>query len=146
MDLGRMAMALLLARFHGRSVTLASAGMPPVYVHRSDRGVVEEFSVGATPLGTIGEGYRDTRIDLAPGDTMLFMSDGFPELMNAGGQQLGYTAATEAFAAAAKAKDANGVIASLQNVARNWHGDQPPNDDVTFVVVRARESARSFSA
>ena len=68
---------------------------------------------------------------------MLFMSDGFPELMNAAGQQLGYTASIEAFAAAAKARDANGVIASLENAARNWHGDQAPNDDVTFVVVRA---------
>ncbi|HLJ73219.1 MAG TPA: SpoIIE family protein phosphatase [Thermoanaerobaculia bacterium] len=146
MDLGRMAMALSLARFHGRSVTLASAGMPPVYVHRHDRDAVEEIAIGATPLGTIGDGYRDTRIDLASGDTMLFLSDGFPELMNAAGQQLGYPAAMEAFAAAAKASDANAVIASLQNVARNWHGEQPPNDDVTFVVVRARESARSFSA
>jgi len=141
-----MAMALQLARFHGRNVTLASAGMPPVYVYRRDRGAVEEIAIGATPLGTIGDGYRDTRIDFAPGDTMLFMSDGFPELMNEASQQLGYTAAMEAFAAAAKGRDANAVIASLQNVARNWHGDQPPNDDVTFVVVRARESARSFSA
>ncbi|HEY6842640.1 MAG TPA: SpoIIE family protein phosphatase, partial [Thermoanaerobaculia bacterium] len=143
MELGRMAMALLLARFQGRSVTLASAGMPPVYVHRRDRNAIEEFSIGATPLGTIGDGYRDTRIDLAAGDTLLFMSDGFPELMNEAGQQLGYGAAVEAFAAAAKADDAGAVIASLQNVARNWHGDQPPNDDVTFVVVRARESGRS---
>jgi serine phosphatase RsbU (regulator of sigma subunit) len=146
MDLGRMAMALLLARFQGRNVTLASAGMPPVYVHRRDRNAIEEISIGATPLGTIGDGYRDTRIDLAPGDTMLFMSDGFPELMNEDGHQLGYGAAVEAFAAAAKGADAHSVIASLQNVARNWHGEQPPNDDVTFVVVRARESARSFSA
>ncbi|HUJ13696.1 MAG TPA: SpoIIE family protein phosphatase, partial [Thermoanaerobaculia bacterium] len=146
MDLGRMAMALLLARFQGRSVTLASAGMPPVYVHRRATGSVDEHSVGATPLGMLGNGYRDTCVDLAPGDTMLFMSDGFPELMNASGQQLGYGAAVEAFAAAAKAEDAAAVIASLQSTARNWHGDQPPNDDVTFVVVRAREEDRSSFA
>ena len=137
MDLGRMAMALSVARFHEREVTIASAGMPPVYVHRRSNGTVEELSVGATPLGTMGDDYTDARIELRPGDTMLFMSDGFPELMNAAGHQLGYSAAVEAFAAAAKGNSAETVIASLGNAALQWHGDQPPNDDVTFVVVRA---------
>ena len=137
MDLGRMAMALLVARFHDREVTIASAGMPPVYVHRCGNGTVQEVSVGATPLGTLGDDYADAHVELKSGDTMLFMSDGFPELMNAAGQQLGYNAAIEAFAAAAKGKSAETVIASLGNAALQWHGDQPPNDDVTFVVVRA---------
>src|SRR5437867_1827036 len=146
MDLGRMAMALLLARFEGQKVTVASAGMPPAYVHRRHSGAVEEVSLGATPLGTLGDDYRDARVDLAEGDTLLFMSDGFPELMNATGQQLGYAAATDAFAAAAKARDANAVIAALAETARSWHGEQPPNDDVTFVVVRARGADQSSSA
>ena len=137
MDLGRMAMALQLARLSGREVTLASAGMPPAYIHRRGTDSVEEIAVGATPLGTLGDDYSDTRLELRLGDTMLFLSDGFPELMNASGQQLGYIAAAEAFAQAARASDANGVIASLEQAARNWHGEQPPNDDVTFVVVRA---------
>jgi len=137
MDLGRMAMALLVARFQGRQVTIGSAGMPGAYVHRRQSDEVEEVAVGATPLGTLGENYLDAHVSLNAGDTMLFMSDGFPELMSESGQQLGYGGAIEAFAAAAKGSDANAVIASLQNVARNWHGDQPPNDDVTFVVVRA---------
>ncbi len=53
------------------------------------------------------------------------------------GQQLGYATACDAFAAAATAGDADGVIAELVENVRGWHGDQPPNDDVTFVVVRA---------
>lgn len=135
MDLGRMAMALLLARFQGNRVTVSSAGMPPLYIHRT-AGTVEEVTAGATPLGTLGEDYRDIAVELAAGDTMLFMSDGFPELMNAAGQQLGYGAAAEAFAGAAKGRDAAEVIASLEQSVRCWRGDQPPNDDVTFVVVR----------
>lgn len=139
MDLGRMAMALVLARLDGTQVTIASAGMPPAYVHRAASGEVEEISVGATPLGTLGGDYTDVALELAGGDTLLLMTDGFPELLSAGGQQLGYVAAQKEFgAAAAAARDANEVIASLVNVAHRWHGDQPPNDDVTFVVVRAR--------
>jgi serine phosphatase RsbU (regulator of sigma subunit) len=136
MDLGRMAMALSLARFDAGKLTVASAGMPPVLIHRADEGEVEEIALQATPLGTFGSDYPQTSVALESGDTVLFLSDGFPELMNDAGQQLGYTGTADAFAAAAQAPTANDVIAALVTVAGQWHGDAPPNDDVTFVVVR----------
>lgn len=137
MDLGRMAMALSLARFEGRRVTVTSAGMPPMLVHRAASGTVEEIALHATPLGTLGTDYEQRILDLAPSDTVLLMSDGFPELMNAEGQQLGYVAAADRFARAAAAPSASEVIRQLGDAVREWHGDSPPNDDVTFVVVRA---------
>ena len=136
MDLGRMAMALSLARFDEGTFTIASAGMPPVFVHRAAADTVEEIALEATPLGTFGSDYPQISVSLHPGDTVLFLSDGFPELMNDAAQQLGYTGALDAFAAAAKAASAQGVIAALEHVARQWHGEAAPNDDVTFVVVR----------
>jgi serine phosphatase RsbU (regulator of sigma subunit) len=136
MDLGRMAMALLLARFERERLTVASAGMLPAYVHRAQSGEIEEVARGATPLGTLGADYHDVVIDIASGDTVLFMTDGFPELQNESGQQLGYAAAVEHFATAARGASADDVIASLAAAARQWNGDRPPNDDVTFVVVR----------
>jgi len=137
MDLGRMAMALLLARFENDRLTVASAGMLPGYVHRRD-GKIEEVARGATPLGTLGADYHDVSIDLAGGDTVLFMTDGFPELQNDSGQQLGYAAAIDEFASAARGASADDVIASLAAAAKRWNGERPPNDDVTFVVVRAK--------
>jgi len=140
MDLGRMAMALSLScfdnRFDARTLTVSSAGMPPVFVHRAATDTVEEIALEATPLGTFGSDYPQTSVSLQPGDTVLFLSDGFPELMNDAAQQLGYTGALDAFATAAKAASAQDVIAALEGVARQWHGEAPPNDDVTFVVVR----------
>lgn len=136
MDLGRMAMALSLARFDGRKLTVASAGMPPLLVHRVAKQEVEEIALAATPLGSFGEDYPQAKVKLDRGDTVLLMTDGFPELMNDAAQQLGYSAALDAFAAAAMATSAQGVIAALADTARRWHGDTPPNDDVTFVVVR----------
>jgi serine phosphatase RsbU (regulator of sigma subunit) len=138
MDLGRMAMALLLARFDRNRLTVASAGMLPGYVHRARSGKIEEVARGATPLGTLGADYHDVSIDLNAGDTVLFMTDGFPELQNATGQQLGYAAAIDEFIAAAKGATADDVIASLAAAAKRWNGERPPNDDVTFVVVRAK--------
>ena len=139
MELGRMAMSLTLARFDRSGVTVATAGMPPMLVHRASDHQVEEISFSATPLGTLGVEYDERRVDLRPGDTVLLMSDGFPELFSPGAQQLGYGAAMEEFAnAAAAAGDAAGIIDSLSASARRWHGDHPPNDDITFVVVRVR--------
>jgi serine phosphatase RsbU (regulator of sigma subunit) len=136
MDLGRMAMALSLGRFENRTLTLSSAGMPPVLVHRAATQRVEELALSATPLGTLGTTYHELTAQLEAGDTALFLTDGFPELMNDAGQQLGYAATLDAFAEAARGATASEVIESLASFAARWHGDAPPNDDVTFVIVR----------
>ena len=49
MELQRMAMALCMARFDGRRLTVASAGMPPVLVHRGGGN------------GSAGAGWRSRR-------------------------------------------------------------------------------------
>lgn len=136
MELGRMAMALSIGRFEPRALTLSSAGMPPVLLHRASTAQVEEVALNATPLGTLGSAYDDRTVPLAPGDTVLFLSDGFPELMNDTGQQLGYGGALDAFGEAARGATAGAVIDALAALAAQWHGDAAPNDDVTFVVVR----------
>jgi serine phosphatase RsbU (regulator of sigma subunit) len=135
MELGRMSMALALARLEPGRLTMSSAGMPPALLYRAASRRVEEIALSATPLGTIGSAYEEREVALAKGDTVLLMTDGFPELTNAAGQQLGYPAALEAFAAVAD-REVEGVIDGLVDAARAWHGDQPPNDDMTFVAVR----------
>lgn len=136
MELGRMAMALSVARFENAMLTVAAAGMPPVLVHRAATGEVDEVGLAATPLGTLGVDYQQTQVPLATGDTILFLSDGFPELLDEAGQQLGYAAAHDAFASAARESTADAVIAALSREVQGWRGDTAPNDDVTFVVVR----------
>jgi serine phosphatase RsbU (regulator of sigma subunit) len=138
MELGRMAMSLLVARLEPRLMTIAAAGMPPALVHRARSGNVDEITFCATPLGTLGTEYGEQSAALESGDTVLLLTDGFPELLDEAGQQFGYAAVTQAFADAALADSAAEVIARINATARVWHGEQPPNDDVTFVVVRAR--------
>jgi serine phosphatase RsbU (regulator of sigma subunit) len=142
MALERMSMALTLARIEGDRLTISSAGMPPLLVHRAADSRVEEVAFSSTPLGTLGSQYEQREVALYEGDTVLFMTDGFPELTNGFGQQLGYAAAAEAFANVAGG-GAQDVIDGLVAQAREWHGDQPPNDDMTFVVVRVRVGAGS---
>jgi serine phosphatase RsbU (regulator of sigma subunit) len=137
MGFERMAMSLLLARFDPGRLTIAAAGMPPALVHRAASGEVDEIALAATPLGTLDSQYAERVMFLESGDTVLLQTDGFPELLDAAGRQVGYPAALEAFTTAAAAPTAQGVIDSIAAAARRWRGDEPPNDDVTFVVVRA---------
>lgn len=64
------------------------------------------------------------------------MTDGFPELLNSEGDPLGYVAVDEQFALHAAGVNSAEVISSLSAAAEAWSGGLPPNDDITFVVVR----------
>ena len=44
---------------------------------------------------------RTSRIELAPGDTVLLMSDGFPEARNSENELFGYERVVESFGAVA---------------------------------------------
>ena len=137
MDLERMAMTLTLARLENGILTVAAAGMPPVLLHRRAAGTLDEIALEGMPLGGLEFAYRERRVELATGDTVLLMSDGFPELVGSDGEVLGYRGAREAFAAAA-AREPQQIVAELASAVTEWTGGQPPGDDVTFVVLRVR--------
>ncbi len=138
MDLGRMAMALTVARIDGRRLTLAAAGMPPALVHRAGTGAVEELAAPGLPLGSLADcAYCEVTTELFPGDTVLLMSDGFPELRDAAGEPLGYGRAQAIFAASA-AKQPAELIADLAHAVSERKAGALPDDDVTFVAIKVR--------
>ncbi|HVR42415.1 MAG TPA: SpoIIE family protein phosphatase [Thermoanaerobaculia bacterium] len=141
MDLGRMAMALLLARFSGTTLTLAAAGMPPALLYRARTRKVEELAAVGMPLGSFDGEYREVETGLESGDTILLMSDGFPELADRRGEPLGYVAVENAFRVVASASPEE-IIAALARAADERTGGQPPDDDITFVVVKVEPTAR----
>lgn len=136
MNLGRMAMALVLARFEGECVTLASAGMPPALVLRGE-GQVEEVTLGGMPLGGIDRRYRDRTVALSVGDVVLFQSDGLPEQPDTQGDPLGYGAIREHLAIQAD-RSPQTIIDGLLELLDLWIEGGPPADDVTFVAIRRR--------
>lgn len=139
MRLERMTMALCMARFEGRSLIIASAAMPPVLVHRAATGEVEELTFCGMPLGGLDDGFPERTIEVDPGDTVLLMSDGFPELPAPSGDPLGYGEARDRFAKVADLAPEE-IIAALQEEAARWAGTDLPHDDLTFVVLRGRST------
>jgi serine phosphatase RsbU (regulator of sigma subunit) len=141
MRLPGLQMCLALARITPREAAIASAGMPPLMVHRARSDTIEELGAGDLPLGSrIPLRCEERRTDLDPGDTLLFASDGFPELLGPDGRELGYPGAADAFRDAARGASARDVVQRLGATAAVFRGARPQDDDVTFVVVRvARE-------
>ena len=139
MELGRMNMALVLAELRDRTLTVSSAGMPPVLLHRAapTEEPVEEIAIEGMPLGTFASTYRERRLKLSAGDTLLLMSDGFPELLGSEGEPLGYDQVRQLFAGVAE-RQPQRIVDELAAAVAEWTDGQPPADDVTFVVLRIR--------
>ncbi len=138
MRLSRAHMALTLARLDAGRLRIAAAGMPPVLVHRTATGEAEEITVEGLPLGgPEGFPHRQEEVAVSPGDTVLFMTDGFPELRNGAGEEVGYER-TRALFQEACGCSARDVLQRLEETVDEWMDGQPPGDDVTFVVVKIR--------
>ena len=111
---------------------LTNAGHPPTYIVH-EHGVHEVVLPGA-PLGAFGHNYGTASWDLEPGDTVVWLSDGFIEATNSDGELFGYERTLSCL---------HGDISTpalvrdrlLDNVAAHVAG-QPAEDDRTLVVMR----------
>jgi sigma-B regulation protein RsbU (phosphoserine phosphatase) len=134
----RASMSLLLMRLDGSALTIASAGMPPALIRRQRSGAIEEILLPGVPLGTLQNAeWREAEVAVAPGDTVLLMSDGLAEVPGPGGELFGYDRVQQALREAVDL-DPAGTLAHLVAAADGYRGDEPIPDDVTLMVLRAR--------
>jgi serine phosphatase RsbU (regulator of sigma subunit) len=138
MHMENLYMGLLLARIRNGKMIASAAGMPPVYIYRADRREVEEIVIKGMPLGGPGNfPYQQVNTELKTRDTVLLMSDGFPELFNSEREMLDYPRAKQLFGELAE-RSSQEIIDRLAEEAEKWRGEAPQNDDITFVVVKVR--------
>jgi serine phosphatase RsbU (regulator of sigma subunit) len=138
MNLKHLHMCLSVARIGARSVTVCLAAMPPLLVWRAGSGRVEELGAGGLPLGGgLSPVYEEQSAALGPGDTLLFATDGFPELLDPEGKPFGFDGAAEALRAAGGAP-AREIVERLTAAAATWRRGREQADDITFVVVRVK--------
>ncbi|MBN1560820.1 serine/threonine-protein phosphatase, partial [candidate division KSB1 bacterium] len=139
MGLPRLYMALAIGRFKGNTLEIAGTGLPPGLIFRSRTATVDEIPLKGVPLGGYGGGlyHRHTMI-LAPGDTLILMTDGFPELFNDNGEELGYDKAREIFREVAQ-RSPGDIIDRFNDIAVSWMNRQPQKDDMTFLALKMKE-------
>lgn len=139
MNMEGLYMCLMLVRIRRGMVIASSAGMPPLYIWRAATREVEEVVIRGMPLGAAaGFPYRQETMQLARGDTLLLMSDGFPELFNPKRETFGFDRVKEVLRAAGGGSPEE-VIRHFLRVADEWRGTAPLADDMTFVAIRAVE-------
>jgi sigma-B regulation protein RsbU (phosphoserine phosphatase) len=78
---------------------------------------------------------EECALDVAPGDLLIFYTDGVTEAMNADHQLFGEERFRAAVAARARA-GAQQILESVVDAIKTHTGDTPQSDDVTLLVVK----------
>lgn len=129
-------LAFAIGRLRENQIEFAGAGMPAALVRRHSTGCVEQIPLKGMPLGSsLHFPYRKNCIQVNPGDTILLMTDGFPELSNDSGEMIGYDRTAELISKMGQSTP-DELIRQLNDFACDWIGNSLQNDDLTFFAIK----------
>mgnify|MGYP001233255112 CR=1 FL=1 len=135
-NFGRLRMSLSVAKFNKNSVELSSAAMPPTYHFSSKTKKMEEILVPNLPLGGIEtEKFDGIKKEFDPGDVMVMISDGLPELPNPTDEMLDYEKVYSCIKDNAE-KSAVEIKDALVYLSDDWAKGVMNPDDITIVVIK----------
>ena len=138
MNLAPMYMSLHFIRINKDELQVIGAGMPPILYYQSSTKNIMEIESGGPPLGGFPNfKYKLYNYELAKGDIIVVLTDGFAERMNNKKEILGWE----------KGKDllrrfndsaASEIIEEFIKTSDMWGGQRQHDDDITFVVIKVR--------
>jgi serine phosphatase RsbU (regulator of sigma subunit)/ligand-binding sensor domain-containing protein len=138
MQMEKISMCMTMLKIMGNKIQMSAAGMPPVFIYKRESQTIEEHVMKGMPLGTFSNfPYTLIESDLSKGDTILLMSDGFPELFNDDKEMFGYKRVRNLFEEVS-GESPEGIITKLKSAGTEWVNDKDPDDDVTFVVIKVK--------
>jgi serine phosphatase RsbU (regulator of sigma subunit) len=112
-----------------------SAGHGPILVRRATGARIEEVVPTEPPLGIVDTwGVCTTcSAELAPGATLVVVSDGILEARNRAGEQFGVER-TIAAIDSADGGSSGGIASAIRNAVDTWMADLPAADDQTLLI------------
>jgi len=121
------------------AVDLVNAGHENPWVVRAD-GRVEALAMeGGLPLCTLpGVTYPLEHAQLAPGEGLVFITDGVREAQNGSGGFFGSERTHDVLAGWRPDESAHDITGRLVEAVRAFEAGTPPSDDLTVVVLRYR--------
>jgi sigma-B regulation protein RsbU (phosphoserine phosphatase) len=137
----RTFVTLLVAVLDGAAgtLTLASAGHPPLLLWSSRKRTVTEVGKGALPLGTwLEPRYEQEVLAVEPGDLLVLYTDGLIEARSHFGKEYGEERLKRTVARASTDGSARALRDALLEDLSNFKGDVEQADDITVVVVKVR--------
>ena len=136
MQLGNLYMGLTLLKLNGYAVELSSAGMPPVIVYRKGTNQLEEVVIKRMPLGATNKlKFELYTLNMNPGDMIVLLSDGMPELFNKEKKMYEYERVKELLFQH-RDKTPQEIINQLKTAINGWLNGSQQTDDITFVIIR----------
>jgi serine phosphatase RsbU (regulator of sigma subunit) len=119
------------------SLVYANAGHPPGYVFDSSGAIRVQLEGTGFPLGILPDAEYSTAetVVLAPGETILLLSDGILESPSPDGSQFGIQRTLE-IVRANRHKKASQIVESLCQAARDFSQGKTQLDDTTALVVK----------
>ncbi len=135
-----MFVALLYAELDGekRSVSLSSAGQTqPVHLSAgTGKARLVETEGDTFPLGILEEAeYKETLLELEPGDTMVFYTDGIVEAMNPQEEIFGFDRLLEVVERG-RSDTAELLMKRILDEVNTFVSGAEQHDDMTVIVVR----------
>jgi serine phosphatase RsbU (regulator of sigma subunit) len=81
--------------------------------------------------------YQYTSLVFTPGDALLVMSDGLPELFNEGKKMLDYDRIEACYCEVANLP-AQQIVDKLVKLGDQWAPEKDNEDDITLVAIKAK--------
>lgn len=115
------------------------AGQPtPILVREGKAEFLPHGRGDRFPLGILsGVHYSEERLTMAPGDTLVFYTDGIVEAMNAEKEEFGFERLKQLLARCATLQP-DVIIDTLLKELERFGGTVEQNDDITIVVLQYR--------
>jgi sigma-B regulation protein RsbU (phosphoserine phosphatase) len=129
-----------------RQLTIANGGGPYPLLVRD--GAVQSIRVAGVPLGLFPDtSYDEVAIELVPGDTVLFASDGILESFNAEQEEFGPDRLNAVLSGLSPSQSARDIAAQILAATDDYSGsDVKPSDDRTLLVLRTLDhDSQDFS-
>ncbi len=138
MELGNLYMGLTLLKIRGLYIEISSAGMPPLFIYRKEENKIDEIVFKRMPLGATNKmNFIQQKIKINPGDILLLLSDGLPELFNNNKEMFEYDRVKRILFNGNK-KSSPEIIEELKSESDKWKNGIDQADDMTFVVIKCK--------
>lgn len=122
--------AACYAILDGRRLTVTNAGMPkPLHNGKS-------IEASGLPAGFVATyAYKETVVELEPGDTVAFMTDGWEDAQNPDGEPFGEDR-LESLASTTARQPAEALVEAFRSRSEEFVAGAQPFDDRTVVAIR----------
>jgi sigma-B regulation protein RsbU (phosphoserine phosphatase) len=137
----RLFLSIFYATLDTRSGRLvyANGGHDWPLWRRSQSGEIETLGASGLLLGVFKDVRLEERdIEVAPGDFLIFYTDGLTEARNAAGEFFGQERLTETIGTTAP-PSADHLLRTIVDAVENFTGATPRADDFTLVIVKRLE-------